>query len=108
MKQQSLRTILTGAALVIALTLAGATPAHAASKPGGSFWSWLGGLWGERIAAPWTGTGQAHGSRHPGTITGWEKAGGCADPNGGCGVSGTTDSVSGPGNDTGTGLNPQG
>lgn len=110
MRQHSLRTFVTGWSLVVALTLAGAAPAHAASGPGGSFWSWLAGLWGPRIAAPWIGTGQAPGGhRHPGTTTGWEKAGGCADPNGGvCVVPGTTDSVRGSGSDAGAGPNPQG
>ncbi len=106
MKQQSWRTIITGGALVVALTLAGPTPAHAASGPGGSFWSWLAGLWGAPIAAPWTETGQSHGSRHRGTTTGWEKNGGCADPNGGCVVPGTTDSL--PGSGSGAGSSPQG
>ena len=105
MKQQSLKTLLTGGALIVALTLAGAAPAHASSGPGDSFWSWLAGLWGPRIAAPWTGTGRAQESRHPGATTGWEKAGGCADPNG-CVVPGATDSV--PGSDAGATLNPQG
>lgn len=108
MRQQSWRSILTGGALVVALTLAGAAPAHAASGPDGSFWSWLAGLWGPRIAAPWTGPERAQGSRHPGTTTGWEKAGGCADPNGRCGSLGTADPVRGPGNDTGAGHNPHG
>lgn len=93
---------------MIALTLAGATPAHAASRSAGSVWSWLAGLWGARIAAPWTGTGQAHGSRHPGTITGWEKAGGCQDPNGGCVVLGTASSTTGSASGTGSPSNPQG
>ncbi|HEY4572642.1 MAG TPA: hypothetical protein VIJ26_01720 [Thermoanaerobaculia bacterium] len=108
MKHQSLRTILTGGALVVALTLAGSTPAHAASGPAGGLWSWLTGLWGPRIAAPWTGTGRAHGARHSGTAPGWEKAGGCADPNGGCVVPGTPESVPGSGSDAGAALNPQG
>ncbi|HEY2294093.1 MAG TPA: hypothetical protein VGM86_25605 [Thermoanaerobaculia bacterium] len=108
MKQESWRTILTGGALVVALTLAGPAPAHAASGPG-SLWGWLAGLWGARIAAPWTGAGQAQGEhRHPGTATGWEKAGSCVDPNGSCGGYGTVDPVSGSGNDHGAGHNPHG
>jgi len=108
MKQQSLtRTILTGGALVTALTLAGPAPAHAASRPD-SIWTWLAGLWDTRIAAPWIGTGQVQGGhRHTGTARGWEKVGSCVDPNG-CGSLGTTDSAPGPGSDAGAGLNPQG
>ena len=107
MRQQSLKTIVSACALVAALTLAGPTPAHATSGPGGSFWSWLAGLWGARIATPWSGPGShLGGHQHPGTVTGWEKAGGCQDPNGGCAVPGTTDSV--PGSGSGPALDPQG
>jgi len=108
MRQQSfMRTLLTGGALVVVLTLAGPAQAHAASGPG-SLWSWLTGLWGARVATPWIGTGQAQGGhRHPGTATGREKAGSCVDPNG-CGQTLGTAGVNDSGSAIGSGLNPQG
>lgn len=105
MRQESMRTILAGGALAVALTLAGAAPAHAAAGPG-SLWSWLTGLRSERIAAPWIGTGRAPGGhRHPGTLPG--KAGSCVDPNG-ClpAANGTTDTC-GARNAAGICLDPQ-
>jgi hypothetical protein len=114
MKQESLeslRKLLVGGALVATLALAGTAPAHAASgtaSPG--LWGWLAGLWGERIAVPWIGTGQAQGGHRPtGSPTGWEKVGSCVDPNGcaqdAAGTSGSACSLRGY---AGVCLNPRG
>jgi len=110
MKQKplgSLRNVLVGGVLVATLALAGAAPAHAAvgtASPG--LWDWLAGLWGERTAASWIGTGQAQGGHRS---TSWEKAGSCVDPNG-CAqdAAGTSGSACRLRNDAGVCLIPKG
>ena len=106
MKQDSRKTLLAGGALVALLALAGPAPAHAAAGPGG-LWGWLAGLWSERIAAPWIGTGQgAH--RPTGTTAGWEKVGSGVDPNGLAQTAATTSAGCALRNSAGICLNPKG
>ncbi len=106
MRQESRKTILAGGALVALLALAGPAPADAAAGPGG-LWGWLAGLWGERIAAPWSGTGEGV-HRSTGTAAGWEKVGSCVDPNGCAQTAATTSSGCALRNGAGICLNPKG
>ncbi len=107
MKQESIKTILAGGALVALLALAGPAPADAAAGPGG-LWGWLAGFWGERTAAPWVGTGQGV-PRSTGTAAGWEKVGSAVDPNGGSAqAAATTSSGCALRNGAGICLDPKG
>ena len=105
MAHHTLRTVLVGGALVVALTLAGPAPAHAAAGPGtAGLWSWLAGLWDAGPA-----TGQAQGEhRHAGTAMEWEKAGSCVDPNGCLQTLGTAPPECRSRNEAGVCLNPRG
>jgi len=108
MTLQTLRTVLAGGALAAVLSLAGPAPAHAAAGPAG-IWNWVAGLWGDGIATPWIGTGQApRGHHQAGTAGGWEKAGSCVDPNGCAQTLGTTISVCSSRNSAGICLDPKG
>jgi hypothetical protein len=84
MAQRTLRNVFAGGALVVALTLAGPSPAYAA--PGSDFvgfWTWLAGSCSERVASLWTGAGQAQGHRPHGWTRPLDKAGAGVDSIGG-------------------------
>jgi hypothetical protein len=109
MAQRTLKSVLAGGTLVVAMTLG--SPAHAVAGPGiAGFWSWLAGSWGERVGAVWPRAGQAHEFQHSGIPRDLEKAGGCIDPNG-CAngqTTGSTPSLCTRRSDQGTCLDPNG
>jgi hypothetical protein len=97
MAHRTLRSILTGGALIAALTLASPSPAHAATGQGFvGLWNWLAGSWEERVALQ-IGTGQPRGGKSRGSARELEKQGPCIDPNGRCAsttsTTGTTDTI---------------
>jgi hypothetical protein len=80
MAQRTLKRILTGGALMAALTLTTPAPAHAAGLNTENLWNWLSSFWAGPTSA--TVSGHTLVRRHsPGTGP-WDKIGAGIDPNG--------------------------
>jgi hypothetical protein len=80
MQQRSLKRLLFVALLAGGLAFAGPAQAYAAPVDGPQgWWKWLTQFWGEEVSVFW---GHPGPSRPSSEKPGWQKQGGCVDPNG--------------------------